>query len=221
MIFHGPTVRVGRGPRQAVNLLAHALLADGSPESILGNLAADFLKPADLDQLPERVRQGVLLHRHVDAFTDRHPVVQRSITRISRDWHWFSGILIDVYYDHILATEWAAYSDVPLRAFVDRVHDVIRGHAGHLPEYARGVVMAFMLSDRLMTYSVPDGSGIEDALRALSARIAARMPKRAVRLDAAVPQLRAAHADLAADFREFFPKLRAFAAGWAPPTRAT
>lgn len=201
-----------------MNLLAHALLADGSAESILGNLSADFLKPADFDRLPSAIRTGVLLHRHVDAFTDRHPVVLRSIARVSRDWHWFSGILIDVYYDHILATEWSAYSDVPLRVFVDHVHEVIRDHATHLPEYTRGVVTAFMETDRLMTYAIPDGSGIADALRKLSDRIAERIPKRAMQLDAALPQLRAAHSDLALDFREFFPQLQKFAAQWKPRT---
>ena len=74
----------------------------------------------------------------MDAFTDRHPVVQRSIARIGPTWGWFSGILIDVYYDHLLALDWDRYSDVPLRAFVDRAHGVIRDHAEFMPEPARG-----------------------------------------------------------------------------------
>ena len=84
-----------------VNLLAHALLAGDSEESILGNLIADFVRPAEVERLSAAVRTGVTMHRHIDAFTDRHSVVQRSIARIGRDWGWFSGILIDVYYDHV------------------------------------------------------------------------------------------------------------------------
>ena len=198
-----------------MNLLAHALLADGSDESILGNLVADFVRPADVERLPPGVRTGVLLHRHVDAFTDRHPVVQRSIARIGRDWGWFSGILIDVYYDHVLAAGWPEFEPTPLRTFVDHVHGVLIANEGQLPEPARGYVGRMVQADRLMSYA--DEAGIERALTGLSLRIAERMPRSGVRLEAAMPALRAAHADLAADFREFFPQVRAFAAGWQPP----
>jgi acyl carrier protein phosphodiesterase len=201
-----------------VNLLAHALLAGDSDESVLGNLAADFLRPADVERLQPAIRTGVMMHRHVDAFTDRHPVVQRSIARIGRDWGWFSGILIDVYYDHVLAAGWAEFAPTPLREFVDRVHTAVAARAGELPEPARGYFDRMVRSDRLMSYA--ELTGIERALAGLSLRIAERMPQRAVRLQDAVPALRAAHAELAADFREFFPQVRAFAADWRPETPA-
>jgi acyl carrier protein phosphodiesterase len=160
------------------------------------------------------VQAGVRLHRHIDAVTDRHPVVQRSIARLGGRWGWFAGILVDVYYDHVLATDWARYSDLPLRDFVDHVHAVVRRSADRTPSPARDVIESFVASDRLMTYAIPDGSGIEAALARLSDRIAARMPTRAVRLEQAMPDLRAAHPGLAADFHEFFPQLTAAAAEW-------
>lgn len=201
-----------------MNLLAHALLAGDSNESILGNLAADFVRPADVERLAPAVRAGVMMHRHVDAFTDRHRVVQRSIARIGRDWGWFSGILIDVYYDHVLAAEWPEFAPTPLREFVDRVHAAVTAHRDELPEPARGYFDRMVRSDRLMSYA--DLSGIERALTGLSLRIAERMPHRAVRLQDALPTLRAAHIGLAADFREFFPQARAFATNWRPGTPA-
>jgi acyl carrier protein phosphodiesterase len=203
-----------------VNLLAHALLADGTDGSLLGNLIADFLRSPDLAVLPPDVRAGVRLHRHIDAVTDRHPVVHRSIARLGGKWGWFAGILIDVYYDHVLAAEWDRYSDVPLRGFVDHVHVVVRRNADRTPSPAKEVIESFVRSDRLMTYTTP--AGIEEALARLSDRIAARMPTRAVRLEQAMPNLMAAHAGLAADFHEFFPQLRAAVADWlAAPTGVT
>ncbi len=197
-----------------MNFLAHLYLSADDPEAMVGNLAADFVKGADVERLPPGVQAGVRQHRAVDAFTDRHPVVMRSVARIGQAWGWFSGILVDVYYDHVLALDWGWYAEVPLRAFADRVHRVIRDHAAAMPAESRGYALRFVEADRLMSYAVPDGSGVEEALRRLSDRIAARMPRRAVPLHEAMPDLRAAHQELAADFHEFFPDAVRLAATW-------
>ena len=197
-----------------MNFLAHLYLSDDKPEAMVGNLVADFIKGPALELLPPGVQAGVQQHRSVDAFTDRHPVVMRSIARIGKTWGWFSGIIIDVYYDHVLARDWGRYAEVPLRAFVDRAHAVIRDHAEFMPEEAREYALRFVETDRMMSYAEPDGSGVEEALRRLSDRIAVRIPKRAVPLQDAMPDLRAAHPDLAADFHEFFPDAIRLASGW-------
>jgi acyl carrier protein phosphodiesterase len=197
-----------------MNFLAHLYLSADDPEAMVGNLVADFIKGPAIDLLPPGVQAGVRQHRAVDGFTDRHPVVSRSIARIGKSWGWFSGIIIDVYYDHILARDWEQYAEVPLRAFVDHAHAVIRDHAAYMPEDARGYALRFVEADRMMSYATPDGSGVEEALRRLSDRIAARIPRRAVPLHEAMPDLRVAHRDLAADFHEFFPDAIRLAAGW-------
>jgi acyl carrier protein phosphodiesterase len=197
-----------------MNFLAHLYLSADDPEAMIGNLVADFIKGPAIDSLPPGVRAGVRQHRAVDAFTDRHPVVMRSVARIGKTWGWFSGIIIDVYYDHILARDWGRYAEVPLRAFVDRAHGVIREHAEYMPEEARGYALRFVEADRMMSYAEVDGSGVEEALRRLSDRIAARMPRRAAPLHLAMPDLRAAHPELAADFQDFFPDAIRLAAGW-------
>jgi acyl carrier protein phosphodiesterase len=181
---------------------------------MVGNLLADFIKGPAADLLPPGVQAGIRQHRAVDAFTDRHPVVMRSIARIGKTWGWFSGIIIDVYYDHVLARDWDRYAEVPLRAFADRANGIIRDHAGFMPAEARGPALRFVETDRLMSYARADGSGVEEALRRLSDRIAVRIPKRALPLHDAMPDLQAAHPDLAADFHEFFPDAIQLAAGW-------
>lgn len=197
-----------------MNFLAHLYLSSDEPEAMVGNLVADFIKGTAFESLPPGVQAGVRQHRAVDAFTDRHPVVMRSISRIGKTWGWFSGIIIDVYFDHILARDWDLYTSEPLRAFVDRVHSVIRINAGFMPEESRENALRFVEADRLMSYAEADGAGVEEALQRLSDRIAVRIPKRALPLHNAMPDLRAVHADLVADFHEFFPAAIQLASGW-------
>jgi acyl carrier protein phosphodiesterase len=188
-----------------MNFLAHLYLSDDTPAAMAGNLLADFVKGPDVASLPADIQAGIRHHRRVDAFTDRHPLVQRSITRVGRRWGWFSGILIDVYYDHILAADWDRYSQTPLRAFADHAHRSILSVADVVPPVARDYAFRLVGSDRLVRYADP--AGVEEALARLSVRIAERMPTRAVQLHGAMTDLRAAHAGLCDDFHAFFPEL--------------
>jgi acyl carrier protein phosphodiesterase len=193
-----------------VNFLAHLHLSDGTPGSMLGGVVADFVKGSEVAALPTDVREGVRLHRLIDGFTDRHPVVQRSIGRVAGKCGWFAGIVIDVYYDHILARDWATCSAEPLRVFADRAYDALGTLIPLAPEEAARFLREFIDDDRLMRYATPEG--IADTLARLSHRIARRIPK-APRLEAAMPDLLAADAALATDFHAFYPALMAFAAG--------
>lgn len=193
-----------------MNFLAHLHLADGDPGDMTGGVAADFVRNPDLHRLTPEVFRGVMLHRLIDGFTDRHPVTLRSISRVSRKMGWFGGIVIDIYYDHVLAREWSRYSSESLAAFATRSYGVLEVGHGGLPEDARDFIRKFIDQDRLNRYATLDG--IADTLDRVSRVIAERIPNRAIPLTDAVPILIARDAEIAADFHEFYPELMAFAA---------
>jgi len=193
-----------------MNYLAHVYLADDSPLSLLGNLMGDFVKGRDrLNLLPVELQRGVRLHRHIDSFTDHHPTVHRAIRRISGNWGWYSGIILDVYFDHLLTLEWDRWSDLPLRDFCDHVYDLLRTHPDVLDTEMREMGEALIRNDRLMSYSKLDG--IEEALRRISIMMTLRMPHKPIRLQDAMPELALHHDAIRADFDAFFPELIAFA----------
>src|SRR4051812_6866505 len=114
---------------------------------MLGGVLADLLKPAEIAALPADVRDGVRLHRLIDGFTDRHPVVQRSIRRVSAGLGWFSRIVVDVYYDPLLARAWADYATEPLRDFADRCYALFHAAAPGLPEEGQRFAHHFAADD--------------------------------------------------------------------------
>jgi acyl carrier protein phosphodiesterase len=203
-----------------MNYLAHVFLAEDDPQCLLGNLLADILKRKDFDFLPERIQRGVRQHRKVDAFTDRHPVVLRSMRRLSEKWGWFSGIIIDVYYDHLLTLAWEKYSDESMRKFVNRVYDIIRLNLDEMPEDCALLARRLVQHDRLTSYCHLDG--ISFALTKVSERICERMPKRSVQLQHSIVELQRNHDDLMEDFLEFFPQIIEYSMQWRIPSeRAT
>lgn len=193
-----------------MNFLAHLHLADGDPGDMTGGVAADFVRNPDLPLLTPGVLRGVMLHRLIDGFTDRHPLTHRSITRVAREMGWYGGIVIDIYYDHILARDWARYSSEPLAAFAARCYRVLDDGHMALPDDARDFIRRFIDDDRLNRYATRDG--IEDTLARVSRVIAKRIPNRPVWLPDAMPVLVERDADIAADFHAFYPELMAFAA---------
>lgn len=192
-----------------VNFLAHLHLADGDPGDMTGGVAADFVRNPDLAALAPDVRRGVVLHRAIDGFTDRNPITLRSIGRIAHEMGWFGGIVIDIYYDHILARDWHVYSSEPLARFATRSYRVLEERHDALPHDARDFIRHFIDDDRLNRYATLDG--ITDTLARVSHRIAERIPNRAMWLPDVMPLLAARDAELAADFHAFYPELMAFA----------
>lgn len=188
-----------------MNFLAHLHLAPDDPAMQLGGVLADLVKGPDVAQLPDAVRAGVTLHRKIDAATDRHPATVRAIRRIGPEWGWFAGIVLDIHFDHLLARHWHDYSREPLRAFADRMYDVLRKGSHHAPPEAQGFLNGLIQSDRLVAYGTREG--LTETLVRTARRIEKRMPTRALPLGDAVPQLVALDSELTADFRELYSDL--------------
>src|SRR4029453_4779348 len=105
-----------------LNWLAHVFLSDSNVEFRLGNLLADIVRGEELQRMSAAFLRGVHKHKQIDAFTDSHPLVKRSRSRVSPQFRRFSGVLVDVFYDHLLATHWQRYSPIVLDAFTAKFY---------------------------------------------------------------------------------------------------
>lgn len=184
-----------------MNYLAHLLLCDGRPESIVGSILGDFSRGVDLGALDPGVREAVALHFRVDAFTDAHPVVGESKQRIRPPHRRYAGVLVDMFYDHFLARRWDRYSAVPLAAFTTTVYEALEQAEAYLPERMTRVCRAMAAGDWLGSYVRLEA--IDTALQRMSRRI-----MRANDLATGVNALIANYDLLEADFHRFFPELR-------------
>lgn len=194
-----------------MNWLAHLYLSEPTPAFRVGNLLPDLLPRTDLATLPAMFHAGIACHRRIDAFTDAHPIVRRSIARIPPPFRRFGGIFVDVLYDHFLTLDWAAHSRAPLRPFLAQVYGAFADCRPLLPAVANERLAQICAEDWLGSYRELDG--VRRALDRLGQRL--RKPRA---LGDAIPLLHAEHAALRADFREFFPALARHAAA-SPPGR--
>lgn len=192
-----------------MNWLAHVFLSEPDVEFRLGNLLADIVRGEELRRMSPAFQRGVDKHKQIDAFTDAHPVVKRSRARISTRFRRFSGVLVDVFYDHLLASDWDRYSPIVLDAFTARFYADIEARHIELPASARVTLDRIIRHDLLGSYRRIEG--VERSLRRVSAYLSSRW-QREFALEKGVADLIAHRAGFEADFAEFFPQLQAAAA---------
>lgn len=198
-----------------MNHLAHLLLSDADSMVRAGNLMGDFVRGRLEQRFPPRLEHGLRLHRRIDAFTDRHPAVQHSRGRFQPPFRRYAGILVDVYYDHLLARHWDDYVDQPLADFCREVYADLGRERRHMPAPLQRYVEHMQRYDLLGGYRERDG--VTRALGAIGRRL-----RRANPLAEAAAVLMTMEAGLTADFRRFFPALVDQACRsmqWPPPLR--
>lgn len=152
-----------------MNYLAHAFLSFNDEHLTVGNFIADHIKTAEAEKLPERIKQGVLLHRRIDYFTDTHPLFIKSKRHLYDGFERYSGVLIDIYYDHLLAKNFRKFSEVDLHPFTKNIYTVLQNNRQHLPESSMGFLNYVLDNNTFFEYSKIEG--IELVLKHLSYRI--------------------------------------------------
>ncbi len=187
-----------------MNYLGHLLLAGNHPDDLVGNLMGDFVKGPVDERVPARYRPGVKLHRRVDAFTDGHQVVTRARGRIGADYRRFAGIILDLWFDHLLALKWNTVHPVQLEPFAGQVYSLLRERWHELPHGMQHRMRYTISKDLLVGYR--DEALVGRAIYGVGQRF-----RRPVDLSGVVASLDTVKASLAADFETFLPILQRYA----------
>jgi len=186
-----------------LNYLAHIYLSGANEEVLVGNFIGDYVKGFELGRYTESMRKGIMLHRHIDSYTDTNQIVKRSKVRLIEKYRKYSGIIIDIFYDHFLVNAWPAYCHQPIEDFVINVHSVLGKHLDVLPEAVRLFLPSFIRNNWIQKYSTVEG--IEDVLHKMSSRTT--LPDET---DYAIKVLRSDYEKFESEFSAFFPSLISF-----------
>ncbi|WP_432670066.1 ACP phosphodiesterase [Flavobacterium sp. SM2513] len=101
-----------------MNFLAHIYLSGENDHIKIGNFMADGIHGKNFDEYPIDVQKGIRLHREIDSYTDFHPVFRQSKHRLHERYGHYSGVIMDIFYDHFLAKNFSKYSAIPLEEYV-------------------------------------------------------------------------------------------------------
>jgi acyl carrier protein phosphodiesterase len=153
-----------------MNFLAHAYLSFQHPQILVGNMISDFVKGAAKNNYPNDIRQGIMLHREIDSFTDTHAATKKAKEVFRPHYRLYSGPIMDVIYDHFLANDKTLFPGEELRPFVQSVYTVLEENTALLP--GRFVQMLFYMRLEDWLYHYKYERGIEKSLAGLIRRAA-------------------------------------------------
>ena len=186
-----------------MNFLAHLFLSAGNPEIMVGNFIADAVKGNSFLEYPTTIAKGIRLHRSIDKFTDSHPIVQLSKQRLRPKYRKYAGVIVDMFYDHLLAIGWEFYSPISLVSFVSQAYEVLRNYQSLIPIRSQQVLFYMQKENWLVNYA--QLSGIDQALKGLATRT-----RYLSGMEKSIQDLRSDYADYQNEFSTFFPQLVEF-----------
>lgn len=111
-----------------MNFLAHIYLSGDNDHIKIGNFMADGIHGKNFDAFPADVQKGIRLHREIDSFTDFHPIFRQSKHRLHERYGHYSGVIIDIFYDHFLAKNFSTYSSEPLDVFASKFYILLEAN---------------------------------------------------------------------------------------------
>ena len=186
-----------------MNFLAHYFLSPEDDQIALGNFIADAVKGKEFEKYNDKIKNGILLHREIDNYTDKHPVFRRSAQKLNARYKKYSGVIIDIYYDHFLAKNWKDYSKTDLVDFVSQAYKILIKNYFILPKKIKRILPFMIAQNWLVGYA-----NLNDLQRVFNGM--ARRTTFDSGMENAIFDLKNNYTTFENDFREFFPDLIEF-----------
>ena len=186
-----------------MNFLAHAHLSGDNDDLLFGNFIADAVKGNGLHKFPDDICRGISIHRKIDSFTDTHPIFRQTLDRIRSHFGKFTGIVVDIYYDHFLAHNWEQFSAVNLPEFAGYVYRVLEDRYELLPARTRRMLPYLTSQNWLVGYA--NFNGLDAVFHGMDRRTGLLSG-----MSNAVPVLKDNYEGIKEDFFEYYPLLEEF-----------
>lgn len=184
-----------------MNFLAHIFLSGDNELLQIGNFMADGIRGNDYLNYPKEVQKGIILHRAIDTFTDAHPIFRKSKHRLHEKYGHYSGVIIDIFYDHFLAKNWNNYSNEPLEKVANDFYENLRNHYDILTERTKGMMPYMIARNWLVSYASIEGLSM--ILFQMDHRT-----KNRVDMHLSINELKEFYTEFEEEFTTFFEELR-------------
>ena len=174
---------------------------------MLGNFIGDAVKGAFDGQYPKPIGRGIAFHRFIDSFTDSHTEVSAAKKLLRPSQGKFSGVVVDVLFDHFLAIHWSRYHAQDLGAFAENCYAVVQANREMLPRRSEQFFRYMVQNNILEKYATIEG--IQRVLRGMDSRT-----KYDSHMMDAVYELDQKFELLDGHFQRFFPELKERTEAW-------
>lgn len=118
---------------------------------------ADGIRGNDYLDYPDEIKKGIILHRYIDTFTDANETFRISKHRLHERYGHYSGVIVDILYDHFLAKNWIKYSEEPLEEFVANFYKSLEDNFDVLTPKTQRILPIMIEQNWLVSYATIEG----------------------------------------------------------------
>ena len=186
-----------------MNFLAHIYLSEDNDLLKIGNFMADSIRGHSYDVYPDEIQKGILLHRSIDSFTDMHPIYRQSKHRLHEKYGHYSGVIMDIFYDHFLAKNWIEYHNEKLEDYATNFYQLLQNHPDLLTDRVRGMLPYMIGRNWLVSYATLEG--LQMILFQMDHRT-----KNRVAMHESIIELKLFYKEFETEFSLFFEELRRY-----------
>ena len=140
-----------------MNYLAHLFLSCQDDDLVIGNFIADAIRNKEMKGYSSAIQQGIILHRKIDSYTDEHPIVRQGTRRLHPHHHKYAPVVIDIFFDNLLAYNWHRYSSESLPDFAQKMYQLLAERQLDLPLKMQKYVPNMIASNWLEKYGTKEG----------------------------------------------------------------
>ncbi|MFB6319363.1 ACP phosphodiesterase [Saccharicrinis sp. FJH54] len=151
-----------------MNFLAHLLLSYPDEDEMTGNFMGDFVKGKSYLNYPVPIRNGILIHRAIDDFTDQNRIARRLVVALRPVYKRYAGVVSDIVFDHILARDFKNWSGTDIDSFARYSYKALADRRDILPERVSFILDRIRESRRLEMYASLEG--IKNSVQIMSDR---------------------------------------------------
>jgi len=153
-----------------MNYLGHALLSGKDDNILVGNMLGDFIKGNKFLKYDLPIQNGMVYHRLIDEYTDKHPSV-RAANKMLREAgiKRYAGVFIDIFFDHFIANDQTFFADhAALKVFTETTLSTLDEAQDIMTEDMKKY-FAYMISYNWL-YHYHSREGIEKAIMGIVKR---------------------------------------------------
>ena len=184
-----------------MNFLAHIYLSGENELLKIGNFMADSIRGNQYLTYPNEIQKGVLLHRHIDSFTDFHPIYRKSKHLLHEKYGNYSWVIMYIMYDHFLAKNWNTFSEIPIEKYAASFYELLQKEESLLTERTKNMIPYMIAQNWLVSYASLEG--LETILFQMDYRT-----KNRVNMPEAMKELKQFETEFETEFFAFFDELQ-------------
>ena len=184
-----------------MNFLAHIYLSGDDDLVKIGNFMADSIPGPRYNDYSPDIKKGILLHRAIDTFTDAHPIFRKSKHRLHEKYGHYSGVIIDIFYDHFLAKNWKKYSSISLEETASAFYENLQFNYDLLTEPVKKMMPYMIARNWLVSYATIEG------LTVILFQMDHRTKNR-VAMHESIEELKEFYSEFEVEFTQFFEEIR-------------